>query len=82
MQPPSVSSAGLAGHRTNSVICVIMLVCFVLQWVWVLYCDLMCLNYDGSLIDACVTALIAALKNGELSTLQRNLYSINQFIDV
>lgn len=28
---------------------------------WVLYCDLLCINYDGSVIDACVGALTAAL---------------------
>lgn len=30
--------------------------------VWVLYCDILCLNYNGSVIDACTGALIAALK--------------------
>lgn len=34
-----------------------------LQLCWVLYCDLMCLDYDGNLLDACVIALLAALKN-------------------
>uniref|UniRef100_A0A3P8WX36 Ribosomal RNA-processing protein 43 n=1 Tax=Cynoglossus semilaevis TaxID=244447 RepID=A0A3P8WX36_CYNSE len=33
---------------------------------WVLYCDLMCLDYDGNLLDACVVALLAALKNTKL----------------
>ncbi|XP_046395452.1 exosome complex component RRP43-like [Ischnura elegans] len=28
--------------------------------VWVLYCDLICLNYDGSILDACLMALMAA----------------------
>lgn len=28
---------------------------------WVLYCDLECIDCDGSLIDACVGALMAAL---------------------
>ncbi|KAL4608565.1 exosome complex component RRP43 [Arapaima gigas] len=32
---------------------------------WVLYCDIMCLDYDGNLLDACVIALLAALKNGK-----------------
>ncbi|CAK8697284.1 unnamed protein product [Clavelina lepadiformis] len=31
--------------------------------VWVLYCDLICLNYDGNALDASVLALIAALQN-------------------
>ena len=34
------------------------------QACWVLYCDLVCLNYDGNLLDACATALVAALGNG------------------
>nr|CAH0100483.1 unnamed protein product [Daphnia galeata] len=33
------------------------------KWSWVLYCDLLCINLDGSLLDACVMALVAALKN-------------------
>jgi len=37
-----------------------------LQHCWVLYCDLVCLNYDGNLLDTCVTALTAALRNGQL----------------
>lgn len=38
-----------------------------LQLVWVLYIDLICLDYGGNLIDACVLALTAALKNSECS---------------
>lgn len=30
--------------------------------VWVLYCDLLCINYDGAVIDACTGALATALK--------------------
>lgn len=33
---------------------------------WVLYCDLMCLDYDGNLLDTCVLALVAALRNARL----------------
>ncbi|XP_061658902.1 exosome complex component RRP43 [Syngnathoides biaculeatus] len=33
---------------------------------WSLYCDLMCLDYDGNVLDACVSALLAALKNTAL----------------
>ncbi|XP_053521477.1 exosome complex component RRP43 isoform X1 [Artibeus jamaicensis] len=32
---------------------------------WVLYCDLICLDYDGNVLDACTFAVVAALKNGE-----------------
>ncbi|KTF81685.1 hypothetical protein cypCar_00032483, partial [Cyprinus carpio] len=30
---------------------------------WVLYCDIMCLDYDGNLLDACMIVLLAALRN-------------------
>ncbi|RKP27974.1 exosome complex component RRP43-like protein [Syncephalis pseudoplumigaleata] len=33
------------------------------QAVWVIYADLTCLNYDGNILDACVLALSAALKD-------------------
>jgi exosome complex component RRP43 len=33
---------------------------------WVLYCDLVCLDYDGSVLDACVASLFAALKTGKI----------------
>ncbi|KAL4230480.1 Exosome complex component RRP43 [Mactra antiquata] len=36
------------------------------KYVWVLYCDMVCLNYDGNISDACVLALLAALKNTSL----------------
>jgi exosome complex RNA-binding protein Rrp42 (RNase PH superfamily) len=34
---------------------------------WCLYADLICLDLDGSLIDACMIALMAALKSGDLT---------------
>ncbi|KAF3825878.1 hypothetical protein GH733_006705 [Mirounga leonina] len=33
---------------------------------WVLYCDIICLDYDGNILDACAFALLAALKNVQL----------------
>lgn len=33
---------------------------------WVLHCDLMCLDFDGNVLDACIIALVAALKNAQL----------------
>ena len=33
--------------------------------VWVLRCDLICLDHDGAVLDACVIALIAALRTGK-----------------
>jgi exosome complex component RRP43 len=32
--------------------------------VWVLYGDMICLDYDGSILDACIASLFAALKTG------------------
>ncbi|CAJ0902854.1 707_t:CDS:2, partial [Entrophospora sp. SA101] len=34
--------------------------------VWVLYADLVCINYDGNIFDACVIAFITALNNLKL----------------
>ncbi|NXF09390.1 EXOS8 protein, partial [Smithornis capensis] len=39
---------------------------------WVLYCDIICLDYDGNLLDASVFALLAALKNVQLSSVTIN----------
>ncbi|XP_066506489.1 exosome complex component RRP43 isoform X4 [Hoplias malabaricus] len=39
---------------------------------WVLYCDIICLDYDGNLLDACVITLLAALKNIQLPTVTIN----------
>lgn len=39
---------------------------------WVLYCDLMCLDYDGNLLDACIIALLAALRNTQLPEVSIN----------
>ncbi|KAI9146103.1 ribosomal protein S5 domain 2-type protein [Paraphysoderma sedebokerense] len=33
---------------------------------WVIYADIYCLNYDGNIFDACLIALLAALKSGML----------------
>ncbi|CAG9792015.1 unnamed protein product [Diatraea saccharalis] len=35
---------------------------------WVLYCDMVCLDNDGSLVDACIIALISSLKTLRLPT--------------
>lgn len=35
--------------------------------VWVLYADIICLNYDGNAMDAAIIALMAALKHGKVS---------------
>ncbi|XP_034937206.1 exosome complex component RRP43-like [Chelonus insularis] len=40
--------------------------------VWVLYCDLECIDCDGSIIDACVGALIAALSTLTLPEVNHN----------
>lgn len=40
--------------------------------VWSLYCDIVCLNYDGSVLDAAVIALMAALKSLTLPVVSYN----------
>lgn len=30
---------------------------------WVLYCDIVCLDHDGCILDAAIVALVAALRN-------------------
>lgn len=37
--------------------------------VWVLSCDIYCLNYDGSVLDACFVALLSALQTGNLTVI-------------
>uniref|UniRef100_A0A2I4ATB2 Exosome complex component RRP43 n=1 Tax=Austrofundulus limnaeus TaxID=52670 RepID=A0A2I4ATB2_AUSLI len=39
---------------------------------WVLYCDIMCLDYDGNILDASVIALLAALRNTRLPEVSIN----------
>ncbi|XP_054263622.1 exosome complex component RRP43-like [Macrosteles quadrilineatus] len=39
---------------------------------WVLYCDFVCLNHDGAVIDACVLTLVAALKTVTLPEVEYN----------
>lgn len=36
------------------------------QLAWCLYCDVICLNYDGNMHDAALIALMAALQNVQL----------------
>ncbi len=43
------------------------------KWVWVLHADLLCLNLDGGLLDACVIALVAALKNCEFHIKRKSM---------
>ncbi|ESO99081.1 hypothetical protein LOTGIDRAFT_201434, partial [Lottia gigantea] len=40
--------------------------------VWSLQCDMICLDYDGNVTDACVLSLISALKNTLLPTVKVN----------
>ncbi|XP_012285445.1 exosome complex component RRP43, partial [Orussus abietinus] len=40
--------------------------------VWVLYCDLVCIDYDGSITDACIGALVSALKTLTLPEVSYN----------
>ncbi|KAG3277912.1 EXOSC8-like [Ictidomys tridecemlineatus] len=40
---------------------------------WFLYCDLICLDYDGNILDACTFALSVALKNVKTALAEVNL---------
>lgn len=37
--------------------------------VWVVYCDMVCIDNDGSLVDACIMTLMASLK-----TCKKNIF--------
>ncbi|XP_009957260.1 PREDICTED: exosome complex component RRP43, partial [Leptosomus discolor] len=39
---------------------------------WVLYCDIICLDYDGNILDASAFALLAALKSVQLPSVTVN----------
>lgn len=36
------------------------------KFAWVVYCDIVCIDNDGSLVDACIMALISSLKTCKL----------------
>ncbi|KAJ3305542.1 Exosome complex component RRP43 [Kappamyces sp. JEL0829] len=40
------------------------------QAVWTLFADMICLHYDGSIVDACLLALMASLRNTSLPTVE------------
>lgn len=41
--------------------------------VWTLYCDLVCFDHDGCVLDAAIIALVAALKTRKLTVVCQNL---------
>jgi exosome complex component RRP43 len=60
-----VSSNFIAETLTNSRCVDLRDLCIAPEHLaWVLHCDLICLDHDGSLLDACVIALVAALRTG------------------
>lgn len=69
--PPSdqaqVSSNFIAETLTHSGCVDLTDLCIVPEHLaWVLHCDLICLDHDGSLLDACVIALVTALRTVKL----------------
>lgn len=65
--PPSdnaqVQSYMLSDIFTNSKCIDLKDLCIVPdKLAWVVYCDIVCLDNDGSLVDACIIALMASLK--------------------
>lgn len=49
---------------------------------WVLYLDIICLNQDGNLLDACIAASIAALKVTELPSVTFNSENGEKIVDL
>lgn len=49
--------------------------------VWVLSCDIYCLNYDGSVLDACLIAVLSALQTGNFKIIKmiKHLINLNIF---
>lgn len=48
---------------------------------WVLYCDIICLNHDGALLDACVPVLLAALKTLKLPDVKYDIITEEITVD-
>ncbi|XP_077969531.1 exosome complex component RRP43-like [Styela clava] len=75
--PPS-EQAQVASQLLNDIIktCDVInldeLCIFKDKLVWVLYCDVVCLSYDGNLNDACIMALVAALESTTLPKIKYN----------
>lgn len=75
--PPSeeaqVISRALADIVDNSGCLDLKQLCIVKEkLVWTLYCDVVCLNHDGSALDAAVIATIAALRSVKLPCVSYN----------
>ncbi len=69
--PPSDKAQALSAFLNNIVIkCgVIDLKSLCIEpdkLVWTLYCDIICLNYDGAIADACFVSLIGSMLTGIL----------------
>lgn len=48
---------------------------------WVLYCDMVCIDNDGSLVDACIMTLMASLKTCKLNYSQ-SYNNVFQFLKI
>ncbi|CAH2062796.1 unnamed protein product, partial [Iphiclides podalirius] len=51
------------------------------KFAWVLYCDIVCIDNDGSLVDACIMALISSLKTLSLPTVSYDEETENIKVD-
>lgn len=65
--PPSdyaqVTSTMVSDIITNSKFVDLKDLCIVPdKLAWVVYCDIVCMDNDGSLVDACILSLLASLK--------------------
>lgn len=48
---------------------------------WCLYADLVCLDYDGAVVDACIVALISALRTVTLPHVQHDIELDTKLVD-
>lgn len=76
--PPSeeaqVMSRALCDIIENSGCLDLKQLCIVKEkLVWTLYCDVVCLNHDGCVLDAAVIAVIAALRSVKLPQINYNI---------
>lgn len=44
---------------------------------WVVYCDMACLDYDGSIVDACIITIMSSLKTCMYPVNMINIIKVN-----
>ncbi|CAB3373448.1 Hypothetical predicted protein [Cloeon dipterum] len=78
-----VSSQFLADILVNSKCVDLQSLCIMPdKLAWVLYCDLICLDHDGSVLDACVAALVSALCTVTLPEVKFDAITKNKTVEL